>query len=107
MDFTEENFENEVLNSDIPTMVDFWGSWCPPCKMMDPIVAQLKKEYTGKVKIGKMNVDRNPTIPRKYKIVGVPTFILFKNGKEVDRKVAAASIDVMREFIKAVLLDDF
>ncbi|MEE8168656.1 MAG: thioredoxin [Candidatus Hydrothermarchaeales archaeon] len=103
MEFTEQNFEKEVLNSNIPVMVDFWGSWCPPCKMMEPLVDQLKEEYNGRVKIGKINVDRNQTIPRRYNIAGVPTFILFKRGKEVDRKIGAVSIEAMRKFIEVVL----
>lgn len=103
MELTEQNFEEEVLKSEIPVMVDFWGSWCPPCKMMEPIVDQLEDEYNGRVKIGKLNVDRNNSISAKYNISGVPTFILFKNGKEVDRKVAAASIDELRKFIEKIL----
>lgn len=103
MELTEINFEEEVLNSDVPVMVDFWGSWCPPCKMMEPIVNQLKETYRERVKIRKMNVDRNQTTPMRYNIKGVPTFILFKDGKEVDRKVAATSMEAMRKFIESVL----
>jgi thioredoxin 1 len=99
MEITEKNFEQEVLESEIPVMVDFWGSWCMPCKVMEPLIDELEGEYEGRVKVCKMNADRNRITPGKYNIAGVPTFILFKNGKEIGRLVGAQTIDGLRKFI--------
>ena len=103
MDLTEVNFEQEVLESDKPVMVDFWASWCIPCKVMGPVIEQLKQEYEGKLKIGKMNVDQNRITPGNYNIAGVPTFIMFKDGEEIDRVVGALSIDGLKKFIDKIL----
>lgn len=78
---TKGNFEDEVLKSEIPVLVDFWASWCGPCKMLAPTVAQIAEEYSGKIKIGKVNVDEEESLSREYGIVSIPTVILFKNGK--------------------------
>ena len=102
MEFTEKNFEKEVINSELPVMVEFWGSWCPPCKMMDPVMAKLEEEYAGMVKIGKINADRNPRLRNRYNIRGVPTFIMFANGKEMERYVAAKSEDELRKILKRI-----
>ena len=75
------NFEDEVLKSEIPVLVDFWASWCGPCKMLAPTVAQIAEEYSGKIKVGKVNVDEEESLSREYGIVSIPTVILFKNGK--------------------------
>ena len=99
MRFTDANFEKEVLNSDIPVLVDFWASWCPPCKMTEPLIDKLAQEYDGKVKIGKINVDQNPKTASKYEIKGVPTFILFKSGEEINRRVAAQSEGQLRKML--------
>lgn len=82
--FNDENFEQEVLKSDIPVMVDFYADWCGPCKMMGPIVEKLADEFAGKVKIGKLNVDSSMETAGKYKVMSIPTFIFFKNGQPVD-----------------------
>ena len=82
---TDENFEAEVAQSDIPVLVDFYADWCGPCKMMAPIVEELAEKYDGKVKICKLNVDEAATIAAKYRVMSIPTFILFKNG-EVENK---------------------
>lgn len=103
MKFTDENFEQEVLKSELPVMVDFWASWCPPCKIMGPVIEQLKEEYKEKVTIGKMNVDMCRNTAGNYGIAGVPTFILFKNGEEVDRQVGALSTDTLKKFIDQAL----
>lgn len=78
---TKGNFEDKVLKSEIPVLVDFWASWCGPCKMLAPTVAQIAEEYSGKIKVGKVNVDEEESLSREYGIVSIPTVILFKNGK--------------------------
>ncbi len=85
----DKNFTEEVLNADLPVLVDFWATWCGPCRSMSPIVEELAKEFTGKVKITKLNVDENPAIPSQYGVRGIPTLILFKGGKILDQMVGA------------------
>jgi len=99
MELTDHNFEQEAENSEKPVMVEFWGSWCPPCKMMAPILEELDREYNGRIKIKKINTDRNPKATEKYEIMGVPTFIVFQNGKEISRLVAAQTKDRLKAFI--------
>ncbi len=101
---SDSNFEEEVINSPIPVLVDFWGSWCIPSQMMMPVLDKLSKEYKNrKIKIKKINIDQNPRIRDKYKILGCPTFILFKDGVELARKVGAQSDDQLREIIDSAL----
>ena len=83
--FTDENFEAEVLKSDRPVLVDFWAEWCGPCRMMAPAVEAIAEEYAGRVKVGKMNVDDSPSTPPRYQIRGIPTLLVFKDGRLVDR----------------------
>jgi len=83
--FTDGNFEDEAIKSDVPVLVDFWAEWCMPCKMIAPIVHELAEEYTGKVKIGQMDTDSNRDVPIKFGITAIPTLILF-NGGEIARK---------------------
>lgn len=78
---TKENFDAEVTQSQLPVLVDFWASWCGPCKMLAPVVAQIADEYEGKVKVGKVNVDEQPELAREYGIASIPTLVLFKGGK--------------------------
>ena len=89
VEFSDANFETEVLNSDIPVVVDFTATWCGPCKKIAPIVDALAGEYAGKVKVGKLDIDANPNTPVKYRVRGVPTLILFKDGAEANRLVGA------------------
>lgn len=103
MELTDKNFKVEVLGSDIPVLVDFWASWCPPCKMIEPVIEKLEKEYSGRVKVGKLNVDRNPLVAGNYKIQGVPTFITFKDGKIVDKVVAAVPEKTLRDMMEGLL----
>ena len=78
---TKDNFEQEVLKSDIPVLVDFWAVWCGPCQMLAPTIEELAKEYEGKVKVGKVNVDEEPELARQYGIMSIPTLIYFKDGQ--------------------------
>lgn len=100
MDIFDRDFEEQVLNTEGKVMVEFWGSWCPPCKMMSPLLDKLEKEYQGKVKICKLNIDKNRETPPKFDVIGVPTFILFINGKETKRLVAAQTEEKLREFME-------
>jgi len=86
---TDGNFEEEIVNSDIPAMVDFWAEWCGPCKMVGPVVEELAQEYKGKIKIAKMDVDSNRDTPAKFGIRNIPTLILFKDG-EVAKMIIGA-----------------
>jgi len=97
--FTDDNFEKEVLESENPVLVDFWASWCPPCKMVEPLIEKLAREYNGKVKIGQLNVDLNPRTASRYEITGVPTFIVFESGNVMERRVAAQSEGQLRELL--------
>lgn len=87
LELTDGNWEQEVTNSDLPVLVDFWAVWCGPCRMIGPIVEELSTEYEGKIKVGKMNVDENRGIPGKYGIRSIPTLLIFKNGEVVDKLV--------------------
>lgn len=89
--FTDENFSREVLDSELPVLVDFWGSWCPPCKMVEPVVNELANEFAGKVKVGKLNIDQNPATRSKFEITAAPTFILFEKGKILERVIGSRS----------------
>jgi thioredoxin 1 len=97
---TDEDFENEVIKSDIPVLVDFWASWCGPCKMIAPVVEEIAKEYTGRVKITNMNVDENMETPNNFSVRSIPTLILFKDGNEIDRMVGVVPKSTLEEMIK-------
>ena len=95
MKFTTANFEEEVLKSEIPVLVDFYADWCGPCQMMAPVIGQLAGEYEGRVKIGKLNVDENPDIAVQYKVMSIPTMIILdcniRNGEVISKEVGASS----------------
>lgn len=87
--FTDGNFEEEVINSSIPVLVDFWAEWCAPCKMIAPTVDEIAQEYDGKLKVGKVDVDSNPKTSSKYQIRSIPSLVFFKDGKVTDQIVGA------------------
>jgi thioredoxin 1 len=101
LEFTDANFQNKVLSSDKLTLVDFWATWCGPCRTMGPVVEDLAKEYSGKVNIGKLNVDNNPNVCGKYGITSIPTILFIKNGKVVDRTVGVYPRSKLVKMIKA------
>ena len=96
---TEENFEKEVLQSEVPVLVDFWATWCGPCKMMAPVVDEIAKEVGESLKVGKVDIDQNTSLATKYSVMSIPTFIVFKQGKAVRSSVGVQS----KEDIMAML----
>jgi len=99
MQITDESFADHVLKSERPVLVDFWASWCPPCKMMQPVVDRLHAELTGTAEIVSINIDQNPQTAAEYRISGVPTFVSFNNGQEVARKTGALTENQLRKMI--------
>jgi len=96
---TDDNFENEVLHSDIPVLVDFWADWCMPCKSIAPILEEVAKSYEGKLKVAKLEVEENPTVATKYGIRGLPTLMIFKNGNIEANKLGALTKSQLTAFI--------
>mgnify|MGYP001547954478 FL=1 len=100
---TDDNFENEVLQSSAPVLVDYWAEWCGPCKMIAPVLDEIAGEYEGRVKIAKLNIDDNPNTPPRYGIRGIPTLMLFKDGEVEATKVGAVSKSQLTAFIDSNL----
>ncbi|MCC8418403.1 MAG: thioredoxin [Rickettsia endosymbiont of Glossina mortisans submortisans] len=96
---TDNSFKKEVLESDLPVLVDFWAEWCGPCKMLTPIIDEISKELKGKVKVLKMNIDENPNIPSEYGIRSIPTIMLFKNGEQKDTKIGLQQKNSLLDWI--------
>ncbi|MGD8874845.1 MAG: thioredoxin TrxA [Gammaproteobacteria bacterium] len=96
---TDDTFEDEVLKSSAPVLVDYWAEWCGPCKMIAPILDEIASEYTGRIKVAKLNIDDNPQTPPKYGIRGIPTLMLFKDGNVEATKVGALSKSQLTAFI--------
>lgn len=96
---TDNSFEDEVLKSDDPVLVDYWAEWCSPCKIIAPVLEEIATEYEGKLKVAKLNIDENPDTPPKYGIRGIPTLMLFKNGNVEATKVGAVSKSQLSAFI--------
>ena len=98
--FNDSNFDQEVLHSDIPVMVDFYADWCGPCRMVSPIVEELAGHYTGKVKVGKLNVDESSAVARKYNVMSIPTLLFVKNGQVIDQIVGALPKDKIQQHLE-------
>ncbi|AXQ16531.1 MULTISPECIES: thioredoxin TrxA [Shewanella] len=98
---SDDSFENDVLKSELPVLVDFWAEWCGPCKMIAPILDDVAEEYAGKLTIAKLNIDQNNASPVKYGVRSIPTLLLFKNGELVANQVGALSKTQLKEFIDA------
>jgi thioredoxin 1 len=100
---TDQNFEKEVLKSEVPVLVDFWAAWCGPCKVIAPIIDEIAEELEGKVKVCKINVDENPITPGKYGIRAIPTLIIFKKGEPIEVIVGAVSKSVILNALNKAL----
>ncbi len=103
LEVTDDSFSNEVLNSELPVLVDFWAEWCGPCKMVSPIVDELSNEYNGKVKVAKLDVDSNPQTATNYGIRGIPTLLMFKDGAAVDQIVGAVPKNHIAERLDKII----
>jgi len=103
IEFTDGNFDEEVLNSNLPVLIDLWASWCAPCYMISPIVEELADEYAGKIKVGKLNVDQNPNVPGRYNVRAIPTLLFFKDGKLYDQIVGVVPKSTIEEVIKRIV----
>ena len=100
---TDSNFDEKINNSQLPILVDFWAEWCGPCKQIGPILEEIGEAKKDKLKIFKLNVDENPEIPQKYNVRGIPTLMLFKEGKLIDTKVGSLPKSVLRDWIDSFL----
>lgn len=96
---SDDSFNEDVLKSEQPVLIDYWAEWCGPCKMIAPVLEEIAKEYSGKIKVAKLNIDDNPTTPPKYGIRGIPTLMLFKNGNVEATKVGAVSKSQLTAFL--------
>ncbi|MFH1114151.1 MAG: thioredoxin [Pseudomonadota bacterium] len=99
---TDKDFEEQILKSDVPALVDFWAAWCGPCRTVGPVVEELAGEYVGKIKVAKLNVDDNKQTPTKYGVRGIPTLMLFKDGQVVDQIVGAVPKTRIKEILDKV-----
>ena len=100
---TDSSFESDVLQSDVPALVDFWAAWCGPCKMIAPLLDELSTEYAGRVKVCKVDVDSNPETAAKFNVRGIPTLLVFKNGSVEATKVGALSKAQLVEFVESIM----
>jgi thioredoxin 1 len=102
-DVTTENFEERVLNSPVPVIVDFWADWCTPCKMIEPVLAEIAKDFDGRVNVGRLNVDEHAEIAGRYSIVSIPSILLFKGGEELNQHIGAAPKETIVRFFEPYL----
>ncbi len=100
---TDSTFEDEVLKSETPVIVDYWAEWCAPCKMITPILEEISEQYAGKLTVAKMNIDENPETPPKYGIRGIPTLMIFKGGNVAGTKVGALSKSQLMAFVDSTI----
>ncbi len=103
LEITDKDFDQQVVKSTLPVVVDFWAPWCNPCRMIGPIVDKLSEEFKGKVKFCKVNVDQNRETAGKYQVMSIPTLIFFKNGKSTDQSMGLVPEKTLREKVKALL----
>ena len=103
LNLNKDNFEKEVLNSSVPVIVDFWATWCMPCKMIAPVVEEISREYAGKCKVAKLNIDDAMELATKFGVMNIPTIIFFKSGSEFSRVVGVVSKDIITEKINEML----
>ena len=96
---SDDSFEQEVLQSQLPVLVDYWAEWCGPCKMIAPILDEVAKEYEGRIKVAKLNIDENPLTPSKYGVMSIPTLILYKNGQVAATKMGLLSKSELNAFV--------
>src|SRR3989344_1440602 len=101
--FTDQNFDAEVLKAETPVLVDFWAQWCGPCKIVDPIVQELAEEYSGKLKVGRLNVDENQQTSSSYNVMSIPTLLIFKNGQPVKSMIGAQAKESFKKGIDEAL----
>lgn len=103
IEVTDQNFEQEVLKSDIPVVVDLWAPWCGPCRMIAPVIEKLSEEYEGKIKFCKLNVDKNQQTAIKYQVLSIPLLLFFKGGEKVDESLGAVPESMIRPKVEALL----
>ncbi len=103
VEFTDANFQTDVLDSDKVSLVDFWAEWCGPCRMIGPVVEELATEYEGKANIGKLNVDENPGVAMKYGVRSIPTLLFIKNGEVVDKQIGVAPKAALQQKLDALI----
>lgn len=100
---TDKNFEEEVLQSRMPVLVDFWAPWCSPCRLAEPVIEELAREYEGKVKVGKLNVDESPQLAQKYGVMSIPTVVVFKEGKEIKKQIGFSGKEGYKKLIREII----
>lgn len=98
--YTDANFDAEVLKSDVPTLVDFWATWCAPCRQIAPFVESIAKDYAGKLNVGKLDIDSSPKVPTTYDVRSIPTLLLFRKGKMIGQMIGAVSKAKIEGFVK-------